>query len=59
MAGIGMIVYGKCFGVVKITGAIETKYLSFLVRKSKCIPGVGWRLCVGWSLVVSSLMGGK
>ena len=36
-----MIVYGKCFGVVKITGVIETQYLSFLARESKCMPQGG------------------
>ena len=41
MAGIGTFVYGKCFGVVKITGVIETQYLSFLVRESKCMPQGG------------------
>ena len=36
-----MYVYGKCFGVVKITGAIETWYLSCLVGESKCMPWGG------------------
>ena len=35
------------------------RYLSSLVRESECIPQVGWRVCVGWSLVAHSLMGGK
>ena len=33
-AGMGTVVYGKCFGVVQITGVIEILYLSFLVRES-------------------------
>ena len=39
MAGIGVIVYRKCFGW--LTGVIETWYLSFLVRESKCMPQGG------------------
>ena len=58
IAGIGMIVHGKCFGLAKITGAIEIQHLSFLWRANACIR-VEWRVCVGWSFVAHSPMGGK
>ena len=41
IAWIGIVVYGKCFGVGKITGVIETWYLSYLVRESECMPQGG------------------
>ena len=41
MTGIGTIVYGECFGVVKVTGVIEIWYLSFLVMESECMPKGG------------------
>ena len=41
MAGIDKFVYGKCFGVVKIAGVIETQYLSSLARESECMPWCG------------------
>ena len=47
-----MIVYGNFFGLVKITGVIETQNLSFLVWRPNAFPGLGLRVFVGWLLVV-------
>ena len=58
MPRIGVIVHGKCFGLAKITEAIEIQYISFLQRVNTCLR-VGWRVCVEWSLVAHSPMGQK
>ena len=41
-----------------ITGVIENWYLSFMWRVNAC-PGVEWRVCIEWSLVMHNLIGGK
>ena len=33
-----------------------TRYLSPLADKLKAVPRVGWRVCVGWSLIMHDLM---
>ena len=55
LAGIGTNIYEKGFGYYR-----SNRYpVPMLSAESKCIPMVGWRVYVKWSLVVHNLMGGK
>ena len=60
-----VVAIGKCRGMTCWCSASMdwqpwvmsvTKYLLALWRRQKCSTWTGWRICLGWSLVVCDLM---